>query len=439
MRRMMVTAACLGVMGTAVACGGSGLPGKGFPAGEAGAQPSASSEPAAKTADPPTAFDASAPVPLPTKAARANLGGGVVSNFLTLRDRTGYIVSPDSLSAVDVLTGKQKWSTPIEGAAADPNAQKGPFVNPTGPRPPVVTDKLAVAVVPVRVPEQGTTPGYLALAVLAVDPGTGAKVWQATVKVIDDQYGLAGSNSTVHVAAVTDQAVVASYSQASNDRAYTVALDPASGKQLWERKDLDAGSVNGDVVVGTDYDVAENSSMLQATALDLATGKQRWVGAAQSSSLSFFPADPALLVVTRKDYSGGHPSLLFLDPATGAEKAKFDGERSLTHLPYGDCLYDQQSVLACTSSGVLTGYDAKTAAKLWSLPDEAANRVAPEVTAAWHGALYGYTSSKNPIALDARTGKDLSTEVGITPVWVSKYAGVAVDDKGTPTAYPVKK
>lgn len=151
-------------------------------------------------------------------------------------------------------------------------------------------------------------------------------------------------------------------------------------------------------------------------------------------------ADPSLVVVNRSDYGNGHPFLLFLDPATGTEKVKLEGEGGFGISTYGDCLYDQRSVLVCTQDGVVTGYDARTVRKLWSLPDDAANRVAPaRLTVAWHGALYGTTQGRQPIVLDARTGKDRSTEVGATPFWVSKYAGIGVDEDGAPKAYPVKE
>lgn len=440
MRRTLVTVACLGALLTVGACGsGSDASAPNQPSGSApAAQPPTSTTPEAKTADPPTAFDTAAAVSLPASALRANLAGDVVSNFLTLRDRTGYIVTTDALSAVDVLTGQQKWTTKIDGQPADPNAQSGPFVNSTGPRPPAVTGKLAVAAVPVTVPEQGTTPAYTALSVIAADATTGTKAWQTTVKVADDQYGGGGTSSTTKVLAVTDKAVIASYTQ--DEDALTVAIDPTTGKQLWDRKDYDAGSVHGDVLVGTDFNVPENSSMTQATAVDLATGKQLWVGATKSGSLTMVQADPSLVVVNRSDYGTGHPFLVFLDPATGTEKAKIEGEGGFGSRAYGECLYDQQSVLVCTQDDVVTGYDAKTASKLWSLPDQAANRVAPaRLTAAWHGALYGTTQGNQPIVLDAKTGKDLSTEVGATPFWVSKYAGIGVDKDGAPKAYPVKK
>ncbi|WP_406635880.1 PQQ-binding-like beta-propeller repeat protein [Amycolatopsis sp. WGS_07] len=439
MRRTLITVACLGVLAATAACGSTVPQLPTDHDGPVGQQPPASSaQPEAVTADPPLAFDTSKGVTLPKTALQANMGGSVTSKFMTLRDRTGYIIAPESLSAVDVLTGGEKWNTKIEGPAADPNAHKGPFVEQSGPRPPLVTDKLAVGAVPLRMPEQGTTPGYLALAVIAVNPETGAKVWQTNTKIADDQYGISGTRSVTHVVAVTDKAVVASFAQSEGN--LTVGLDPATGKQLWERKDYDAGSLNGDVVVGVDSNVAENSSMVQATALDVATGQQKWVAAAKSSAVEILQGDPAMVVLKANEYSSGHAFLKFLDPATGAEKFSAEGTRNLGPDSYGDCLYDEQSVLACTDSGVLTAYDAKAGTKLWSLPDQAANRVPPGgLTVAWHGALYGYTNGKQPIVLDAKTGKDLSTSVGFVPDWVSKYAAAGVDKEGSPKAYPVKK
>ncbi|WP_409463440.1 PQQ-binding-like beta-propeller repeat protein [Amycolatopsis sp. GA6-003] len=439
MRRLVSTAACLGVLAATTACGGGSVP-TGLAtdqAGPAGQPPASSAQPEAVTADPPLAFDTSKGVSLPRTALQATMGGSVTSKFMTLRDRTGYIIAPESLSAVDVLTGGEKWNTKIEGPAADPNAHKGPFVEQSGPRPPLVTDKLAVGAVPLRMPEQGTTPGYIALAVLAVNPETGAKLWQTNTKIADDQYGISGDRSVTHVVAVTDKAVVASFTQSEGN--LTVGLDPATGKQLWERKDFDAGSSNGDLVVGVASKVTPDSAEVQPIALDAATGQQQWAGA-KATSVELLQADPAMVVMKFNEAGTGHAFLKFLDAATGAEKFSVEGTRNLGPDSYGDCLYDEQSVLACTDSGVLTAYDAKAGTKLWSLPDAAANRVPPGgLTVAWHGALYGYTNGKQPIVLDAKTGKDLSTSVGFVPDWVSKYAAAGVDQDGSPKAYPVKK
>ncbi|WP_086827935.1 PQQ-binding-like beta-propeller repeat protein [Allokutzneria sp. NRRL B-24872] len=426
-----VTAASLAAV-TLAGCGGA-TPGVPTEPGT-DAQPTKASVAPAKTADPPLQF-ATAGVTLPKAALRANLAGSAVSRFMTLRERTAYIVASDKLSAVDVLTGKENWSVGIEGRPADPYAQSGPFVNPVGPRPPAVTDKLAAAAVATAEPGQGTTPGFTALTVVAADTASGTKAWQAKVKVATDTYGGGGQGSITKVAAISDKAVVASYSH--SDKSFTVALDAATGATLWERHDYEAGSLNGNVLVGKDSNVAENKSMNQATAVDVATGAQLWVGATRASQLSVVPSDPALVVVNRTDYGSGKPSLVFLDPASGAAKGELKGAGGFGSRAYGDCYHDQQSVLVCTNDGRVTGYDSKTAQQLWTLPDQAANRIAPSVVTVWHGALYGKVGGK-PIVLDAKTGKDVSTTVEIAPVWVSQYAGIAVDSNGDPKAFPVK-
>ena len=452
MRRILATMTCLVAVLTVDGCGSSGTTpqaaksGAVTGAGTSGTATAATATtgattPVAKTADPPTAFDADAGVPLPKEAFSTNIGGSVTTAFLTLRDRTAYIVAPTGMTAVDVLTGKQKWAAPIKGEPGDPDNQSGPFVNTSGPRPPVVTDKLAVVALPVEVPEQGTTPPYITLTVLAADAATGKKVWQSDTKVSTDQYTSA-TNAVTKVVGVTDKAVIASYE--TEDQHITVGLDAASGAKLWSRTDYVAGTIHGDILAGVEAGSGQDSGYSQITALDAATGQEKWVAAKKSYSLALVSSNPALVVVDQKtevpQNASGGAFLVFLDPATGAEKARLVGDYGSAVTTYGDCFYDQQSVLICSSSGVLTGYDAATAQKLWSLPDKTANRVAPSILAVWHGVLYGDTQGGKPIALDAKTGKDLSTEVGVEPYWVSKYAAIGVGEDGrTPMAYPVKK
>lgn len=437
MRRVLVTLACLGAIATVTACGSeTGQPTGSDNNADAQPRPTAAPEPVATTADPPQAFDATKPVGIPIEGVKTNIAGNVTNSFLTLRDRTAYIVTPRGMAAVDILTGKQTWTVPFEGTPGDPYNQSGPFVNTTGPRPPTVTDRLVAAAVPTRKPEQGTTPAYPALSVIAADPA-GKKAWQVDIKVPADQYADA-SDAVTKVVAVTDKAVIATYNRKGDD-VITVALDPATGRTIWDHKDYDAGSVFGDVVVGTDFNVPENSSMTQATALDVATGQQKWTGALKSLDLTVFPGDPGLVAVYRSDYGTTDPYLLFLDAATGAQKGAISGKGQYGGSAFS-CDYDHQSVLLCSSMAHgLVGYDAATGKELWSLPDQASGRVQPQVYTAWHGVIYGKTNGGTPITLDAKTGKDISTDVGAAPYWVSKYGGIGVDKDGVPQAYPVKK
>lgn len=166
---------------------------------------------------------------------------------------------------------------------------------------------------------------------------------------------------------------------------------------------------------------------------DASNAVTKVVGVTDRAVIAGYDVGPALVVVDQKcevqqNVHGG-TFLVFLALATGAEKTWLAGGYG-SAASATECYYDQQPVPACSASGVLTGYDAATAQKLWSLPDKTANRVVPGVLVAWHGVLYGDTQGGNPIALDARTGKDLFTEVGIEPYWVSKYAAIGVGEDG---------
>jgi outer membrane protein assembly factor BamB len=92
-------------------------------------------------------------------------------------------------------------------------------------------------------------------------------------------------------------------------------------------------------------------------------------------------------------------------------------------------------------SGVITNrvfaVDATSGAFLWQLPDSAANRVAPTVTAVWHGAVYGYTDN-GPLVLDARTGADRDDSPGAAPNVVDGFVGIAPPQviNGPMIAYP---
>lgn len=435
MRRSIIVLTCLAVALTVGGCGGGDDSkdnggGKGRNEGQSG--------PPAKTADPPTVFNANAGVLLPKGAFRANLAGSIVSPFTTLHGRTAYIVSPVGLTAVDVITGKQQWNTVIEGAPSDPNAQSGPFVNPVGPKPPVVAGNTVVAAVATAEPGKGTTPGHQAIAVVAVDTKSGKTKWTTKITVPETVAGTDGQGFVTTVVGVSDKAVVVNYKKG---KTFTVAIDPSNQRNLWTKENFDAGSVNGDVVVGAVgiEGTSEVSAHSQTVAVGLTDGNQRWTATPLSSSITITAANSALVVVDAKDQKSGDPSLYFLDPASGAERGKYTIDGNYAIWQYGECNYDEQSVLLCNSkNGELVAFDATTGKQLWKLPDPAANRVAPSVTSVWHGAVYGRTQN-GPLVLDAKTGQDRSTEPGIVPRFVSEYAGIAADQQGNPVAYPVLK
>ncbi|MFH8738876.1 hypothetical protein [Streptomyces sp. NPDC017964] len=77
--------------------------------------------------------------------------------------------------------------------------------------------------------------------------------------------------------------------------------------------------------------------------------------------------------------------------------------------------------------------NASTGKVAWQLPGAGADRIAPDVTAAWHGRVYGKTAA-GPIALDVRSGKDLPSP-GAAPMYVNESTGLVLSDDSL-VAYP---
>lgn len=52
----------------------------------------------------------------------------------------------------------------------------------------------------------------------------------------------------------------------------------------------------------------------------------------------------------------------------------------------------------------------------------------PTVSAVRHGRVYGRAVG-GPVVLDARTGADMPTKPEVTPVLVTEYTGLVLDDR----------
>lgn len=389
------------------------------------------------TADPPLAFDVSDEVVLPDTAKQSNLAGDVISTFMSLRGDTAYISEPTGMRAIDVHDGEDEWFAPVEGEVSAPDANAGPFVNSAGPRPPAVSEdgKTAVMALAVTVPGKGTTPDHQAVSVLAVDTDEGEVAWSATVDVPEEVAGYAPDQTVTRVVAVTDEAVVVTY---RNESAMTVVIDPATQEVRWQRDRFEAATVVDGMAVGAESEDTGLFGAQQVLAVGLTSGDDAWSIAAGSPAVTVVPGPEDPVVVQYTD-DEGNPHLAFLDPDTGQERAGHTMDLStIMDTDYGECTYDEQSVVLCDKAGVLNAFDAKTGKFLWSLPDDTANRVAPRVTTLWHGAVYG-TTENGPVVLDAETGEDRSTEPGLAPWWVNEQVGIGLNDSGTAVAYRVKE
>jgi hypothetical protein len=166
--------------------------------------------------------------------------------------------------------------------------------------------------------------------------------------------------------------------------------------------------------------------------LDVVTGLRRFGGGPGDEVLRdprIAPAGPGLAVVSGRTgattLSAPSATLRFVD-ARGATVRSVDVGRSYTP---PRCVWDEATTTVCGGDTQVFAVDAATAAPLWQLPDPAANRVAPRMTTAWHGAVYG-TTVNGPVVLDARTGADRDSRPGAAPVLVDAYLGLGAEAGG---------
>ena len=394
----------------AAGCGEDPPPGPSAVAGP----PSASAAPPRKAFDPPTRFDAAAGLPL---------GPGRADDVL-LYANTAFVGGETGTTATDLLTGRQ---APLLAPTNPPLQRPGGLGKPVG-HPPALVQRpgqgaAVVVPYPVTVPASGTTAARQAVELVVADAATGQKITVLTVDatpaegdftaVAGEYAQVVGSQGNVVVLTVGKQV--------------TVAADLTTGSVLWRKDDVRAAAVLGDTVVGV---TAPDGSDKQAiVGLGVTDGARRW-SALDVRNADVAPGGPAFVVVLAEQNDGKrfyalvHGDGKVTDQATGQYGA---GLR---------CRYDAAAVTVCAiaTSDPLFGLAATTGKVLWQLP--ATGRVAPAVTAVWHGAVYG-TANGKPLVLDAHTGADREPNPGLAPVAVTGYAGVSADPAGqTLLAYP---
>ncbi|MFG1923003.1 PQQ-binding-like beta-propeller repeat protein [Cryptosporangium sp. NPDC048952] len=384
--------------------------------------------------DPPTKFGPQgAALPAEASDAKVSAGGTTVEPLpVTLSGTTAFIASTASLLAVDTVTGRSLATiTPTGGSPeattgstwVGTNPAKAPVLWANNGGPTILTTFV------VQRPASGTQKAGRAVEVVAVDAKTAKSVWTAQVDVppgLDQGAGelaanpIAGDGTTlvVGVRNGTDEGVV--------------AVDLATKKALWSRTDFRAGVVSTGVVVGATGSTSDQSSVL---ALNLADGKQKWSALPGSLGLTVSTLGPALVIAAGKNYSSAEAVVAYLDIATGKVR-----DRSATDYTDVRCRFDGKDVTVCARTGWAAALDAATGKTLWELPDQANTRVAPQVTAVWHGAVYG-TTDNGPVVLDARSGKDREVAPGLAPMVVNEYIGIGQPPNGGSgvRAYPAAK
>jgi hypothetical protein len=201
----------------------------------------------------------------------------------------------------------------------------------------------------------------------------------------------------------------------------TMVVDLATRKVLWKNASVEPYALLGDTVMAATF-----SGETEARGLALRDGTTRWAVLPKSHGIDIAAIGPQRAVVIGMEYSSGDLFYGLIDAngkLTGLDRnAPKEREDDVT------CQYDGVSVAVCTfgrstSERFVVAYDSAGGQELWKLPDAAARRTAPTVTAVWHGHVYGQANA-GPVILDARTGKDKAVP-HIVPVAVNAQAAVA--------------
>ncbi|MEV5951346.1 hypothetical protein [Streptomyces sp. NPDC051993] len=396
----------------------------------ANSQPSAAkpAQQPRKAFDPPVRFGnvSGADTSLEDASQPSTASGDAVRPAVSLSGGVAYVAGEDGLKAVDTGASSVKWSVNTTY-----QAERGGF----GTRraaPLVVAGQGGTTVFAAydrTIPGQGTMPARAAIEVLAVDAASGKAAWHAefmpTPSSRIEGSGLAADENVAPKVIAADTASVVITADET-----TYVVDRTTRALRWQHKDFSAVSVTDGVVAGGEAaGQAGMGGQLGGLALD--SGQRRWTAANSGGKAHASPAGPGLVA------GNDHENLVLVDARTGTERARYAGGGQ-QHLHPWRCLGDEQSLVLCQDqyagqTNTVVAFDTTTAAKLWSLPDTS-GRVVPQVTAFWHGAVYGQTQN-GPVVLDGRTGKDREAKPGAAPFEVDQYGGLA-GDSHTPLAVP---
>ncbi|WP_225664764.1 outer membrane protein assembly factor BamB family protein [Streptomyces sichuanensis] len=250
------------------------------------------------------------------------------------------------------------------------------------------------------------------ITVVALDAGTGATLWTRAISVGKDT----DPTAVPHVVGADAQHVlVASDAPGySETPPLSALLDTRTGRVVWTDTGFEGVDLEPSVVVG----VRDDGDFVGRSTTD---GAQLWKRDLRLGEARTSDPGPGLTWADGAEAGG----TLLIDPATGATRLD-SGDTSLD-----ECRYDGWNTTVCAgadSSGGASVWavDVRSARVLWRLPDEAADRVAPEITAVWHGVVYAQAG--RAMTLDVRTGRDLRTDIGlVSPAMVNDGYGLVYD------------
>lgn len=401
----------------------------------------------------PVAFAASKGIPLPPAAGEnTNLAGSQVGPPpIALAGDTLFITIGTSVQVMNAATGSPIGTVAPQLTVPAPTGQGNGFAGDADAPPQIENlqgQPVALAGYVVQQPGHGTAPPSLAVEIDAVDTGA-QRLWRILTPLSGQPSDLSG-DPTVTFAGSSDSDVVATVGD-SEDGFSTLAFDIARRKLLWESSSFLAQAVVGNTAIGT-LDASAPSVLgthttltaLYVAAFSIRTGHADWQLAESAATANIQPGGPNTALVEAQDSGTGDDVISLVHVSTGKSQTITRQQQAFGSEPLPwKCQFDGQATVVCgdatdAASPLAFALDGNTGQLLWQLPDKSANRIAPAVTAAYDGEVYGSTQS-GPIVLNARTGLDVNDSPGIGPVAVDSDIGIADSQDNSLEAYPATR
>ncbi|MYQ78410.1 MULTISPECIES: PQQ-binding-like beta-propeller repeat protein [unclassified Streptomyces] len=380
--------------------------------------------------DPPSAFDTSQGIPLPKSVldGHTNLLGQVGNGDLpiTLYQDRVFIAEPNRMQMLDMATGE--LTTVAKPTAVPVGANNEWNARPVAPPLLVERGSTSIAVTSFVVNETttGTRAAHQNAEIIAVDAGTGKATWRLAIRLPNKD----GGDAKASLVGGNDGSLALRTTTEYDNHYVSYGIDSTTGRQTWTKDGFAALVVDDGVVIGATRD---ESWGVRPSGFDATSGKTLWRGQ-RSIDVAASTIASGRVLLSGSDYGSGDKYARVMSPRTGR-----------TSLTLGDevrddaCVYDGQTALICSgSSGVadtVHAFEATSGKLLWKLPDSRTDRIAPSVSAVWHGRVYG-TANDSPVMLDATTGEDLASP-GAVPIMVNESTAI-LKSGSTLVACPTK-
>jgi outer membrane protein assembly factor BamB len=399
----------------------------------------------------PVAFTVSKGIPLPPAASEnTDLAGNQIGPPpIALAGDTVFVMTGTSVQVMNGATGSPIGTVVPQLTVPNPVGQDDAFAG--GADAPTLIENsrgqpIALAGYVVEQPGHGTTPPSLAVEIDAMNISA-QRLWRFLTPLPAQPSDLVG-HPAVTFAGSSGSDVVATVGD-SEDGFSTLAFDLVRQKLLWESATFLAQAVVGKTVIGTidmsaasDLGTHDVPAPLHIAAVSLQTGQASWQQSETVTAANIQQGGEDTAVAEAEDYNSGDDVISLFHVSTGYSQIVTRQQQELISdpLPW-TCQFDGQATVVCSDStdadsAYAFALDGSTGQLLWQLPDRQANRIAPAVTTAYDGEVYGITDS-GPVVLNARTGQDVNDSPGIGPVAVDPELGIAENsqDNGL-DAYP---